>query len=290
MDWDDFRFVHALARGGTVRQAGQLLGVHASTVIRRLDALERRVQVKLFSRSRDGMQPTAAGRELLSTLDAVARELETVTRRLRAADASLSGRLVLCGPELLLMAVAAHLRSFRDRYPALSLYLRARIGSAASEDADLTIRITREPPPDLVGRNLGPFAVALYGSPEYIRALAADGGSAGCLWVDDEEGMGLPHGLKAGAFALVDRALASDSGAVRLAALRAGQGIGPLPCVVGDADPGLVRYPELPARTLSDIWLLSHPDLRGVARVRALVEFVQSVFGELQTLGAPRSF
>ena len=102
MDWDDFKFVLApLARAGTVRQqAGAVLGVHASTVVRRLDALERNLGVKLFSRTRDGMRLAPAGQEVLEALDRVALEMETITRRLRARDRSLSRYRITVRAEL----------------------------------------------------------------------------------------------------------------------------------------------------------------------------------------------
>lgn len=275
MDWDDFKFVYALARAGTVREAGRLLGVHGSTVVRRLDALERRAQVKLFSRSREGMEPTAAGREVLATLEHVAEELESVTRRLRAADAALSGSVLLCGPELLLMLVAAQVRPFRESHPALTLHLQPGDGDRVDPHADLSLLITRQPPPDLVGRNLGPFDVAFYASAALldelaVRPIAAPGLRVEALAADR------PSALRTTTEA--DRELISASGSVRLAAIRAGQGFGPLPCLVGAAEPGLVQVPDTEVQHLGDVWLLSHPDLRGVPRVRAVARFVQDLF------------
>lgn len=281
LDWDDFKFVRALARAGTVREAGRLLGVHASTVIRRLDALEKRNQVKLFYRSREGMEPTAAGRDVLDTLDHVAEELEGVTRRLRAADTALSGRVRLCGPELLLMLVAEALRRFRAAYPAVALVLLANDAEFVDPRADLSLLVTRRPPEDLVGRNLRPFDVAVYGTPELLRDLAGPGAFAPALRVA-HDGVGPPSEQDPAAGA-ADQALISASAAVRLAAIRAGQGFGCLPCVVGDAEPGLARLPDAVVQRPGDLWLLSHPDLRGVARVRAVADFVQGLFGVSRT-------
>ena len=40
IDWDDFRFVLAIVRGGSVSAAAKQLGVDHATVIRRVDRLE----------------------------------------------------------------------------------------------------------------------------------------------------------------------------------------------------------------------------------------------------------
>jgi molybdenum-dependent DNA-binding transcriptional regulator ModE len=65
MDWNDVRYFLALARTGSVRAAGTLLGVSHSTVARRVEALEARLGVKLFDRNRDGYLLTSAGNEMM---------------------------------------------------------------------------------------------------------------------------------------------------------------------------------------------------------------------------------
>ena len=51
---------------GTVSGAAEALGVHHATVIRHVDALEKRLGVKLFQRHARGYTPTEAGRDLLA--------------------------------------------------------------------------------------------------------------------------------------------------------------------------------------------------------------------------------
>lgn len=280
MDWDDFKFVHTLARAGTVRQAGAALGVHASTVVRRLDALERNLGVKLFSRTRDGMRLAPAGQEVLAALDRVAGELEAITRRLRARDASLAGSVSLSAPELLLPLLLPDLGKFQMEYPELSLDLRPveHPGGVESGPADLIIRETNSPPPHLVGRKLGRHAFAVYGVPELLNRSESAGRPEGLCWIDAAQPDSAAIGLKRRFYPLVEQLFVSESASVRLAALRAGLGIGPLPCVVGDFHAELARAAVEPM-DVADLWLLSHPDLRQVPRVQALSGFVQTVFG-----------
>ena len=55
--------------------------------------------------------------------------------------------------------------------------------------------------------------------------------------------------------------------------IQAGLGVGVLPCWLGDTTPGLERV--LPAeRFSSDLWLVLHQDLRHVARIRVVAEFL----------------
>ena len=61
IDWDDFRFVLAIVRGGSVSAAAKQLGVDHATVIRRVDRLERHLSAKLFDRRKTGYLLTEAG-------------------------------------------------------------------------------------------------------------------------------------------------------------------------------------------------------------------------------------
>ena len=65
--WGEIRTAYQVARLGTVSGAAEVLGVHHATVIRHIDALEKRLGTKLFQRHARGYTPTEAGRDLLST-------------------------------------------------------------------------------------------------------------------------------------------------------------------------------------------------------------------------------
>ena len=76
-------------------------------------------------------------------------------------------------------------------------------------------------------------------------------------------------------------ALSRRAGSPQPAAPRASIGDGAgrhgltmLPCFLGDREPGLVRVPGAVTVPDRSIWLLSRPDLRRTARVRAFVDFV----------------
>ena len=54
----------------------------------------------------------------------------------------------------------------------------------------------------------------------------------------------------------------------------AGFGVGWLLCPLGDATEGLVRLRDPPPELDTQIWVLTHPDLRNVARIKALTDFL----------------
>ena len=57
------------------------------------------------------------------------------------------------------------------------------------------------------------------------------------------------------------------------AAVRDGLGPAVLPCYLGDSNPDLRRLDDVPSLT-SDLWLLTHADLRKTARIRVLMDFL----------------
>ncbi len=59
-------------------------------------------------------------------------------------------------------------------------------------------------------------------------------------------------------------------------AVETGIGVGPLPCFIADARPTLVRLSEPNPDFSAGLWLLTHPDLKQSARVRAFMDFTAS--------------
>ncbi len=75
LNWDDLQHFLALAQRGAARPAGAALGVSHTTVLRRVEALEAHLGVRLFDRHRDGFELTEQGRRLLAAATSVASEV-----------------------------------------------------------------------------------------------------------------------------------------------------------------------------------------------------------------------
>jgi len=61
-------------------------------------------------------------------------------------------------------------------------------------------------------------------------------------------------------------------------AAKEGLGVAPLPCFIGDNEKKLVRIMEPPPELTSELWVLTHSDLRNTARVRTLFTFLHESF------------
>jgi DNA-binding transcriptional LysR family regulator len=64
-DWNDYLYFFKVAETGSLKAAAKALGVNHSTVFRRINALEQKLQVRLFERLKSGYALTSAGEDIL---------------------------------------------------------------------------------------------------------------------------------------------------------------------------------------------------------------------------------
>ncbi|WP_245797995.1 LysR family transcriptional regulator [Chromohalobacter japonicus] len=268
--WEDLKIVQAIADSGSLAGAARTLGISHATVFRRLGALESRLGVRLFERHRTGYVPTLAGDDLSTTAARVAADIEAVERRLIGRDARLSGTLRVTTTDTLLMGVLSdELAGFQRMYPHIVLEVEVsnRTYDLSRRDADVAIRPTSAPPETLIGRQVGQIAQAIYAS-RYHRETSA--------WVGPDPHLGYPvlerwmtrQGLDAQCRYRVDSMLGMLSG------VRSGMGRGVLPCYLADMMDDLARVSEPLPELRTELWLLTHPDLRHTARVKALFTYL----------------
>lgn len=285
---EDLRLVRAIGEAGTLAGAARGLGVDHSTAFRRLGALEKRLGVRLFERARDGYTPTPAGEAAIATASSMLESLVTLERQLAGEDLRPSGVVRITTTDTLVDFIAPGLAAFRAAHPEITLELVAANAffTLTRRDADVAIRPSLNVPDHLVGRRLATIAMAPYAAPAYL----ADRGRTRSF--DALDWLGLDESLAhLGASAWMrkhvppERVIFRSSSLLALqAAARAGHGVAPLPCYMGDADPGLSRLGSVIVEMASALWLLTHPDLRRVARIRAFLDFMAPWLEERRAL------
>ncbi len=278
--WDDLNTMLAVARGGSLSAAARALGVNHSTVSRRLAALEAAAGHTLFRRLPRGYVPTAAGERLIETAERMESEFRGLTRVLSGEDIRVSGAVRLTAPDdMANFLLVEPLARFGARHPEVRIELAIdnRMLNLGRREADVAVRATNSPPANLVGRRPSDIVCAVYAA----RALLEAGGKSArrpsegpwIAWEDD----GQSNAIKSWLVRHCDPAriaYRSSSLANQFAAARAGIGFAVLPCFLCDPCPNLRRAgpPLEPTRT--GIWILTHPDLQGAARVAALTDFL----------------
>lgn len=281
LSWDDIKLVKSIADAKGLSGAAVALGVNHSTVFRRLGGLEQGLEVVLFERRRGGYGLTAAGEEMLALAERMDAEVHAFARKLAGRELSPAGELRVTTSDTLL----AHLLTpifarFRAAFPnvRLDVVLGNQALNLSRRDADVAIRATDRPPENLVGRRIARAAWALYGrGQDFEEGPPSDPDSLYRRpWVALAENF---SSLK-----LVQHVrdhVAGDCLVYRIntvlglaEAVEAGIGIGFLPCFIGDARPSLIRLSATNPSFAADLWLLTHPDLRHAARVRAFLDFM----------------
>ncbi len=294
LDWSDLRYALAVGQLGSVAAAAQRLGVNATTVQRRLDALEASLGARLFDRSRNGYKPTDAGTVVLAQASRMADQADEIERGVLGRDRELTGPLRLATAFVVMEHLLPQpLADFAAAYPGIEVEvmenavlvdLARRQPEAAPGlgqlQADVALRLSANVAEHLMGRQLGLThcrAYALRGAPGLPQAVTP---LATLLreapWVAFE---------RDGTHRVYDRwmrtHLAGAQVRVRVdifnaaaAMLRTGVGIGVLPTFMQARHPELVAVSEVIPELSVPVWMLTHPDLRQTARVRAFMRFV----------------
>lgn len=282
--WDDFRLVRAIADHRSLGGAADALAVNNSTVFRRLNALEKQLGVRIFERARSGYLLTSAGEEMVALASRMAESIIEFERRIAGQDVRPSGELRVTTTDTIFShLVAPMFCAFRQKYPEITLdfVIDNRALNLSRRDADVAIRAASDPPQTLVGRRVGTLAWRAYISTDLasetrpplddINALT----SPPTRWV----GLGEPIANTAGGRWLAANvnpacvAVKVNMVSTLAAAIASGLGIGLLPCFIGEQLKNVARIPTLVPHSETGLWVLTHPDLKKAARVRAFLEF-----------------
>lgn len=288
MEWENLRYVLAVADAGSVAHAARSLGVNHSTILRRLGAFERELGLRLFERLPTGYVPTAGCEELIATARSIDDMVAMLERRLAGQDLRLSGKIRVTTTDTLMASVLPDiLTEFRTAHPEIDIEIAVSnvMFNLRKRDADIAIRPVPNPPGSLVGRRVSKVAFAIYGSVEkYAGRRPAD--LAELPWLGPDDSLAessVAHWMKAtlpkGAVSIRSDSLL----ALRLGA-EAGLGVTALPCYLGDTSPKLVRIRAPIAAMETALWVLTHPDLRNAARVRVFMQFMASALVQRRAL------
>lgn len=287
MNWDDVRVFLALSRGGSFAAAGRQLGVNATTVSRRLGALEQAVGAQLFTRTRDGLVPTAAGEEMVGPAELIERQTQRIERSVGGGDTRLAGRVRLNVTQNLAAGfLVDQLQPFRRKHPdiELEIWTTDTMVDLARGDAEIVVRhrspgagpgVESTGAVEVIARRTASVGVAVYAAKSYLERAGVPRSA------DDVEGHDviMPiHGDKnlpgsSWSLAVEDRvrtSLRTDGMVAMQSACAAGFGLCALPCFSALQYPTLMRVSE--TIDTRETWLLQPGDLRRVARVRALWE------------------
>jgi DNA-binding transcriptional LysR family regulator len=286
-NWDELRTAWQVARLGTVSGAAEVLGVHHATVIRHIDALEKRLGARLFQRHAKGYTPTEAGQDLLKVASQAHENFAQLASRIRGQGELVSGELVVTAVSGLSDLLVPVLARFRARFPEVTIRFLTdlRVFRLEQGEAHVAIRAGQRPQePDYVVQPFCRLPTALYAARGYVEAHGLPSGPesfAAHRFIGVEGPLArapfhrwLDTHAPASAFALRVTDVASA-----LAAVRAGMGIGFVApqdaAMIADLVEVMAPIPEWD----SPLWIVTHVDLHRTLKV-------QSFLAELKTASA----
>jgi DNA-binding transcriptional LysR family regulator len=280
LDWSDLRHFLAVARTGSTLAAARHLGVNQTTCARRITALEEELGLTLFERGREGYRLLEQGRSLLLAAERVEAEIKAFLDQAAGNGRRLSGTIrVTTNEPLANIVVARAVSDYRSAFPSVNIELLIgdqRLDIARGE-ADVALRVGTKPTdPVLVARQLGVAGWAAYCSHNYAeqhgRPTSVEELPAHTLVSLDHAHAdwllfaGVPDA----------RAVCRSNSIPNLNAMvKAGLGVGGLPCIVGDLEPELVRCFAVSSMA-PPVWLVFHERNRSEPHVRSFLDFLSS--------------
>lgn len=301
-DWSDLRFFLAVARAGRLTAAAARLGVEHSTVSRRIGALEATLGAKLFDRRPHGYALTAAGERLMAAAEGMESLALAAQGSIAGADLGVAGTVRIGAPDGFgTFFLAPRIAALADTHPDLDIQLLAmpRLFSLTKREADLAVSLSRPKEGRLAARKLTDYRLRLYASRGYlarsgpIDSRAALTRAAFVGYVDD-----LIYAPELDYAPLVGKDLRvrikSSSLVAQLTATRGGAGLCVLPCFMGElfTGPGERDLVPVLAEEVSitrTFWLISHTDMRDLARIRVAADHIAGEVARSRAVFLPGS-
>ena len=280
INWDDLKFVLAVARSNNLASASRLLQVNESTVARRIVRIEKNLKAQLFERTTGSLRLTKAGELAFDYAEQVEMNTQHLFGAIEGSDLKAQGTVRLTSvPVILNHLLIPCLQDFTNKHPQLNLELIAepRDLSLSKREVDIALRLAR-PTKEyrIIAQRVGRLNYAIYGKKQQQHQQTP--------WINYEHNMrDLPQAKwiadKCKKSQIESTIMVNDTESV-LACLKAGLGKSLLPVFVGDKQQSLERLDE--QVTLSrELWLMIHPELRHLVRMKIVTQWLKERLEQL---------
>jgi len=171
-DWDDLKYFLEVSRRGRFTSAAQSLSVDHTTVSRRIDALERAVNAKLFDKTDRGFRLSESGEKLLPLAETIENAALRAQDNIAGGSSRLSGSVRIGAPEGFgSFFLAPRLPDLVTKHTGLDIELVAlpRYLSLSKREADIGITLARPTSGRLYARKLTDYQLQLFASSNYLE-------------------------------------------------------------------------------------------------------------------------
>lgn len=281
-DWNDIAYFLELARKRSLVRAGHKLKVDHTTVSRRIRELERSLNCTLFRRSKSGFALTEMGIRLLQYAEGMENQANLIVDAVGIENPDARGAVRIASMEGFgSFYLSRCLSDFHRIQPSIQIELLTdtRMLDLGRREADVFVSFFRPQGKRLLTKKIGEFKVSLYASAKYL-ASRTDPRTVKELekhtfidFIDEhihvKENRWLSDILRPS-----NIVFRSTSLMAQYISASEGLGIAMLPSFATAYTVDL--QPIMPQLfTVRDIWLSAHEDLLHIARVRAVLTFLE---------------
>jgi DNA-binding transcriptional LysR family regulator len=275
-DWEDVHFFLEVTRLGSLSAAARSLGVTHATVGRRIATLERILRVQLFDRHGGRFALTTAGESVAAAAGTMSDGAQAIRRMAAGPSNEVAGKVRVTATEVFgSFFLMSRMRDLVEKNPGLEieLVIHQRNLSLARRDVDLAVRHARPDGNSVITRKIADYTSGFYADRAYVESRK--GQPYDFIGFTDEISQQpvAVHTMRA-AGNQQRYALKVNTLFARLAAVRAGLGVGIVPKFVSLQYPDLVQVDVGVEPLVRELWLVAHPDVRAVARLRVTFDYI----------------
>ena len=280
IDWNDLPYFLAVAKSGTLMGASKELNVNHSTVFRRINAIEDKLGTRLFERLTEGYELTQIGHIVLQHARSAENSIHSLERAVVGKDYELLGEIRITAPH----SIAEHVlvpcvAKFRIDHPRISvnIIVSSALYDLSRRDADIAVRSTNNPPDYLLGRKVTDLTWSAFASKAYLKKNGRPVDTEDLIEFDligvDESLLRIEAYKWMMHHYSIDNFSCSASDVKTISTLcDKGLGVAILP--TNYFNQNLVKLFDIEPEFKDGLWILTHPDLRQVARIKEFGKFL----------------
>ena len=280
IDWNDIPYFLAVADSGTLLGAAKKLSVNHSTVFRRINMLEEKLGLRLFDRLPEGYSLTETGASVIEYARMAEGCIHSFERTIAGKDYQLSGEIRISAPATLAIKyLTPCIAKFRTNHTGIKIDL---IVSDAEHDlsrreADIALRATNKPPEYLIGRKICELIWHAYASKRYLEKHGYPNTMKELI---NHKLVGADEPLqRIDAYKWFVEEYPSDNFVCKSSDMRTmtslcAQNLGVSVLPSDYSDQNLVKLFKVKPEFKTGLWILTHPDVRHVIRIRTFSGFL----------------
>jgi len=283
-DWNRARAFLVTAEEGSLSAAARALDMTQPTLGRQVTLLEQELGIALFERGARGLELTPNGLALVEYVRAMGDAASDLSLMASGQSQSLQGNICISATEVAAAYVLPSIiQRLRQMQPDIYIELIASnsVSDLKRREADIALRAFRPTQPDLIAKKLRDVAVYLYAARSYLDSL---GNPMSPDDLSKADFIGFDHtDILMKAFSELGLKLTprnfpviAENHIVQWELVKQGVGIGVMPQEIGDAEPLVERALPTLEPLASDLWLVTHRELKTNRRVRMVFDYLAS--------------